>query len=356
MTTEYSTNPHLHADAERDDWMASVGYSAALAHETETTRLAARGGASAKRYLDNSAYDNDILDLSISAIHESETTTTQADFSIVQDTTLTSEFETTGFVQTRKDRDKYLVHAAHTRQITENLTASANYSRSIVEYEKGLGTPLYDYRYQVFGVSLSGDYSERISWGLSGTHSDYQASDIDYRSETQSLSASLSAELDDKSRLSGSFGYSLTEIDSPSLSSSEEQQDAFSYALSFSRDFEDFGIGINARRQEQPTGSGYVQTSEKLSAILRKEFSSRWITDLELSALRNSLGDTATSDEYRKLFTLDASCGYRITRDLSVKAFYQARKQQYTDNATSANSHTIGMSLIYNWPEKRFIH
>jgi hypothetical protein len=356
MTTAYVSNPHLHADDAKDDSLALVDYSAALSHETETTRLSAKGGVSATRYIDNSEYDNDIFDMTLSAAHETETGASQFDYSFIRDTTLTSEFETTGFVQTRKDRSKNLIHASHTQQISESFAAGATYSRSEVDYENGLGTPLIDYRYQVFSLNLLGNYSERIGWGLTGSFSDYQAPDADYQSETRLLSASFDAELDDKTKLSGSLGYSLTDIDSPSASADDDQQGALSYAFSLSREFEDFSMGINARRQEQPTGSGYVQTSEKLSADFHKDISPRWAADLKFSALRNNLNDAATSDEHRKLLVLDASCGYRITRDLSINAFYQARKQQYTDNDTSAHSHAVGLTLRYNWPEKSFLH
>jgi outer membrane protein assembly factor BamA len=351
MTTEYRTNPHLDTENAQDDSMALLDYSATLAYETETTRLAAAGIVSATRFLKNSEYDNDRLNLTLSAAHETETGLTLGELGTTRDNTLTSELETTGFVQTPIDRTNNFLAASHSMQLTETLAARADYSLTSVEYEKGRNTPLVDYRYQVISLNLSGEYSDSIGWSVRGSYSDFEAADTDYRSKTSTLGPSLSVQLDEKTKVSGSLGYSSTEIDSSSVSPDNRNKNSLNFAFSLSRDFEDFSMMISAKRLEQPTGSGYVQTTENLAAVFRKEISPQWTADLELGASRNSLDETGTSDEHRQLLSLVASTGYRVTQDLSIKGYYRVRNQQYTHSDTSATSHAVGLALSYSWPE-----
>jgi hypothetical protein len=355
MTTAYDTNRQLVSNDERGDLSARVDLSGALAYETETSKLAVRGNVSATRHEELQEYDNDIFDLTLSAAKQTEFSTSQVDFTAVRDTSLTSEFETTGYVQARIDRTKNLLVASHNHRINETLTAGAKYSLTDIDYDRGVGTPLVDYRYQVMQLSLSGDYSEQLGWGLSGSYSDFRAPDIDRQSDTASLSTSIIYYPDNKTRLSGSLGYSNTNTDYPSSSSSDDQG-TVNFALSLWREFEDFDLQLDANRLEQPTGSGHIQTVERVAANLRREITPRWSTRINLGASRYSLDDLGSSDNYRHLVSVTASTGYQITKEFSVNAFYRARDQWYSDNDDSAVSHAVGLELSYSWPEKNFTH
>lgn len=355
MTTAYDTNRQLVSNDERGDLSAHADLSGGLAYETETSKLGIRGSVSATRHEELQEYDNDIFDLTLSATKQTESSTSQVDFTTVRDTSLTSEFETTGFVQARIDRTKHLLVASHNHQITETLTSGAKYSLTDVEYDRGLGTPLVDYRYQVMQLSLSGDFSDQLGWGVSGSYADFRAPDIDRKSDTTSVTTSILYYPDDKTRLSGSLGYSITDIDSPYISSSENEK-TINFAFSMWREFEDFDLQLNANRLEQPTGSGHIQTVERVDANLRRKITPRWNTRINLGASRYSLDDLGSSDNYRHLLSLTASTGYQVTNELSVNAFYRARDQWYSDDDDSAISHAVGLELSYSWPEKNFTH
>jgi hypothetical protein len=355
MTSEYDTNKQMVSENERSDLSARVDLSGALAYETETMQLSARGGVAATRHADITEYDNDIIDLTLAAAKQTESSMSRVSFTTIRDTSLTSEFETTGYVQTRIDRTKNLFSVSHNRQITETLTAGAEYDLTDVDYDQVTGSPLVDYRYQAIRLNLSGEYSERLSWGLSGSYSDFRVPYIDRESETSSLSTSINYQADDKTRLAGSLGYSLTRTDSPS-SSTNDRQGTVNFALALSRKFEEFDLEFNADRLERPTGSGYITTVERVAANFRKEINPRWNARLNLGASRSSLDDPGGSDNYRRLVSVTASTGYQVTRELSINAFYRAREQWYSDNDASAVSHAVGLGLSYNWPEKVFAH
>jgi hypothetical protein len=355
MTTEYNTNRQLVSDDERGDLSARVDLSGGLAYETETARLSARGGISTTRYKELREYDNDVLDLTLSAVKQTESSISQIDLTAIRDTSLTSEFETTGYVQTRIDREKNQFVASHNHQVTETLTAGAEYSLTDIDYDQGIGTPLVDYRYQVMQLNLSGEISEQLGWGLSGSYADFRAPDINRKSETASISTSITYYPNSKTRLSGLLGYSLTDTDSPS-SSSDDEQGTLNFALSLAREFEDFDLRVDADRLEQPTGSGHIQTVERVTAGIGREVTPRWKTRLNLGASRYSLDDPGSSDNHRHLVSLTASTGYQVTREFSINAYYRAREQWYSDDNDSAVSHAVGLELSYNWPEKNFIH
>ncbi|WP_040854707.1 hypothetical protein [Thiorhodovibrio frisius] len=173
------------------DAQSSVGAVARaevkLGRRTEAGEVAINGGVSSHRYDAVSELNNTDGFLGLSSAYQLERSRFGLSTLIEYDSTLTSEVETSGYVQTNKRRTRLFVAPSWSYSLSNRASLGVGASYTDVSYQDVGQIPLYNYR--MTGGSLEGIYlwSERAQLISRLAYDHYEADGLGTSSDTIGL-------------------------------------------------------------------------------------------------------------------------------------------------------------------------
>lgn len=257
------------------------------------------------------------------------------------ESTLTSEFEYTGFVDTSIERRRSNWTGSWQRSAGERTSYRLLLERSDVDYQEAFLSPLVDYRYGVLQASLSQAVSERssLSVSVSRTRLDVPA----YRGRTTSIGLNADWDRRISETLKGRIGVGRFEAkaDGASAGNSGALLD-----LSLVKQWNAWDVTLSLGSDLQPTGRAALVREDTLSLRLRHALAPRTSFDLRLEDARVRTEASPLRREDRDFAWASWALHRRLGERTSLDAELRWRAQQFV-GADPAGGSAVIVSFSY---------
>lgn len=262
-----------------------------------------------------------------------------------RDTTLTSELEITGLVQTRKRRMAYYVAPSYTYALSPRNTLGWNLAYSSAEYENALFTGLVDYTFINGGLSWGYSWSEQTVISVAALASRMEAEKINNTLDSTGVQIQMDTNITERwgATLSGGFRHSESNRRGAGGSS-----DGWLANASMNRK-DEYGLWrVGLSRTVDPSGIGTLVQRDQLSLARDQALSPYWHL--------NARVHLASVEDVQRL-------GVRINRDYrsgslklsrvitpgwAIEMIYSYDWQQYARQTTEAERNIVMVGLRYD--------
>jgi hypothetical protein len=270
MEADWQENPRMqqHGNEEQVAGMAVV-------FDTAFTRKTALGGLSIRPRVDASSYPdaedlestNTFLDLSVN--RKGERSGWSLDTGLARDTTLATELETTGIVDTNRRQRRATLASAFHRNLSHRASIGGEIGGQEIDYVDTQNTDLVDYSY--LSAAVVGNFSASESTRFSATlrTNEFEAPDIAVRQRDYSLVAGVERIVSPNWSFGVNFGPSLVETESGDSDSGVLL--GFDVTASGQR----FGTKLSMLRSPLPTGRGVITSRDRLILSVSRALNER---------------------------------------------------------------------------------
>lgn len=359
-----------------------------LAVDSEDAKVELSG-----RYWYQTVTANDDYDASVKQVRwnysgSNERSALTLDLNVQHDTTLTSEFESSGLsLRDKKDRHVFQGELGYRWRLTERDQLSANFSDEQIRYINADNTGLSDYDTQSATVGFSRGLSERASIGTQLEYSVFDIPEVARITTSAPLQSRMSYETENiVAVVYGS--YSFNEQDSLTLqagfrtsrfyseqivyiastgdqigsSRSKDKGNGSVFNFGYRHQFDASSLQISLARNLMPNGSGIVIEQDSVSADLMHSISPRLSLNTTLSANQqqragadNEPGTDSISEDGRDFAQLIMSLRFAMTEDQDLSLELNERWQQFDTNETvEAESTAVFLRWYWNPARKTF--
>lgn len=342
MGTDYSDNPRLLTSGAESTSGLYADVSTAIARNTERWQWKLQPRWLSSRYSRDSLLDRDDQYLATSLLRVNEKSSWSIDVNLVRDSTLTSELDTTGLVQTNRRHDGATMNGTATLQLTERLSSGVQAAYLDNRYEDAQLTGLVDYNYRtstLFGAYQSSDLS---TWQLQARAGELRAQGRVDESTDADVTLRYQRTLDELWSMTASVGPSWVESDA-------DRTRGEVYSLSFSRRAERWNFSLAGVRELTPTGRGALTQRDRVSLSTRWRLRERLSTSMSLHGIRNvdvvGYFQTPVETQYGHV---DVRVDWTVTQSVAVALSLGASTQEREDRPDRASRHSAGVSIVWS--------
>jgi hypothetical protein len=350
MRLRYDDNIHFSVDNEEDDVVRYLSADAAFGVRTEISDVKFTLRLDDTRFRDNSQNDNSGQLLKLDSAYKLGRSLFRLNGSYELDSTLTSELETTGFVQEHKRRIKKSLSPSWSYDLTERASTQLGYSYTDVSYEDAELTSLSGYRYDSLFAALSYRMTELSQISATATASVYDSeSGTEY--DTRGLRFGFSSMLSET--LSTNLSVGVNRSSSSSNTAESTSDTGLTLDLSLKKSWEISSLSGTLSISESPSGDGMRHTT-KLGIGYNRKLSPRTTFSVNTSLIKNSSGGGRDDDsDDRRYVLFEPRLSWKATRWWTISTSYRYRAQEYTasDNGV-ARSNAIFINVAYVWPRE----
>jgi hypothetical protein len=351
MRLRYDDNIHFTVDNEEDDLVRYLTADAAFGVRTELSDVKFTLRLDDTNYRDNSEKDNSGHLLKLDSAYKLGRSLFRMNGAYEVDSTLTSELETTGYVQEHKRRVKKSLSPSWSYNLTERASTQLGYSYTDVTYEDAELTSLSGYRYDTLYASLTYLLSELSQISVTAIASDYEADRTGMEYDTRGLRLGFVSQLSETLSTSLSVGMDRS---SSELTGAESTSDTgLTLDLSLQKSWEISSLRGTLSMSESPSGDGMRHTT-KLGINYNRKLSPRTTFSVNTSLVENSSGGGRDDDsDDRRYVTFEPKLSWKATRWWTLSTSYRYRAQEYTaSNDGVARSNAVFFNLSYVWPRE----
>jgi hypothetical protein len=343
ITVEYNDNRRLVTQSSPE----VAGYIADAAvnvqRQSENWQIAVRPRLRSSRYRGDDTLDSDDQFVSGSLDVESERAALSIPVSYSRESTLTSEFESSGIVQVNKRRNLWAVDPQWSYALRDWLTAQVATSYSEAFYEDAENTGLQNYDYRSSSVGFSGDRHAEELWSVVVYWSDYRVPDDGRKTSTYGWQGSYSGAVSDALHWSVGLGTrrSTHRYDfSFPYSDITLKDDGWLANASITLDKSAVTWHGTIKRELQPSGSGYLQLSDKLTLDVRVPLREGTSLAAAVVLSRNEdLSGSPSAGQHRDYSRGEFALYHDLTETIRIRGAYVYSWQQYQgDKAASSNA------------------
>lgn len=300
-------------------------------------------------------FDSDEYGLDASWERSGLTWSVAADAGYAVDSTLTTEFETTGLVDAQKDREQQRAGANMTWYLSETTQMFVGGAWQDNKYEDAEQTGLVDFSYGVVSAGFSRALGSTQSVGVTVTADRFRTAGGDRKSTSQSVLATWSATPDPLWRLEAQGGVRRT----------EGERTLFFFGIPIAElDETDYGetgrvtitrqglrdrTNFLASRELRPGGGGTVFQQDEIELRHLRELTQRLSVSASVSYLRNEELGNGGGFSQRDLTTFEVGGGWKLTEDLRLRAGYAFRSRD-SERAGRAEENRVTLSFEYQFP------
>lgn len=167
MRADRVYNPYLEQNDPISLYAGRLSVQAPLHIEEETRSLVITPRLSGRRYDREKSLNGDETSLGLATLAESENAVWRLDGNVERASTVTSEWDDTGFVGARKWRIARALSPSVQWVATSGISLSLSGNHSEVRYSDSANTPLVGYDNTLVNASISREFNERVSGGFS---------------------------------------------------------------------------------------------------------------------------------------------------------------------------------------------
>lgn len=316
--------------------------------KTEISEISINSAAVVRQYFEESDLNTVDFYFDGLGVYRTERNAFQLKAQYILDSTLTSEEETTGFVQVQNRRTSWQLAPRLTHQLTERASVYADGSYRDVDYEDD-GRGFVDYTYGTLGAGTTYGLTERASLLGQLTYARYDAKDSARESDTFGVLAGVSYAFSETLGVVFTAGARRATTTDSVLGGGTEDETSTGgiFDLSVDKRYEIGSMRLSAYRRLNPSGSGDLL--DTLGATLRwdQRVSARWRWSLAANAYRNALPSGDTSNQDRDYFSIVPEMAYLLDEEWSISGGYRYRYQKYKQRADSAEANAVFFTLRY---------
>jgi hypothetical protein len=259
-----------------------------------------------------------------------------------RESTLSSEFENTGFVQTDVDRTQSGWSTGYVRQLGERGTYNFSAADVSVHYDKGFLSPLVDYSYRQiqtgYGRALDARSTLRIDVVAGSLSTEAWSDPVNNATLTASWAHQFSEVMLARVGL-GWFAVQRKGDNTP---------DSGGYALSFAveRAFDEWHLTVQGGRNLQPGGYGTLVREDRVDAHAERRLSERLSLGATLVAGRMLNEDLRLASDDRRYSYATFDVRWHWRPQLTWRFGVNGRRQQYQAGPL-ADSTAVTVSIVY---------
>lgn len=318
---------------------------------TETTDVNFNGGAASTKYSGEDDLDTNDFDIGVDATHRTEHDEFTFNMAIKRDSTLSSEVQSSGLMQSRKRRIEKNFALAWTRALSERTSLKLSYSHLDTDYKNAKNSGLTSYTYQAIGTVLSHSLSQKTVLTSTLTSSLYKVSSS-IKTRTKDVGLVVGINHDFSEIFSAGAGIGMRYAETLSRSTKKKNDTGYLLSANIKRTFEQMTIDGLFNRNVQPSGSGALLITDKLTVDAAYQLDERLSLHLGSSVYRNSSTDENDESRDRLFFSIQPKVRWKIARWWLVEGSYRYRRQRYDATGRTAASNAIFLSIRHVWPAK----
>ncbi|MBK1647121.1 hypothetical protein [Rhabdochromatium marinum] len=345
----YDDNVRLTSIDAQSSMGAIVRAETKFGRRTEAEEIAINSGISSRRYTGVSELDRTDGFLGLNAAYQLERSRFDLDMRIDYDSTLTSEVETSGFVQTNKRRTRISAAPSWTYSLSNRASLAFGTRYTDVSYEDVGLIPLYNY--QMTSSNLNGTYlwSERMQLFSRLTFDHYEADEVGTSSDTIGLLAGGAYAISERLSLTAMLGPRFATVETPTPFGSSENQDSTGMLvdISIEQRFNVGKLGLSGSQALLPSSSGDLVSTTSAGLALDYPFDSRWSLLLNANAYRNRNPGGEEDINDRDYVAVEPRLRHKLGDWWALDLGYRARYQKYTEQQESALSNAVFLNLDY---------
>ena len=341
--TEYSDNLELCPGYDQvvTGVIADLGFHAERADEQDVISLTPTLRSS--RYDSNEPLNSNDQLLSGTWSRNSERGTWRVDGGLTHDSTLTSELEISGLVQTRKRRLLRYLSPSYRYDISSRTSVTTDVNYTSVKYKDALYAGLVNYDYGRVDMGVSYQSSERVTLTETIYTARMNAPQIGNRTDTVGAQLQISSAVTEAWDGTFAFGaYSNHE----GIYGADRAGGLLNINLHEIDEKGEWRIGLN--RSIDPSGTGVMVQRDQLEVTREQRFDERW--SMRASAywvVNKDLQKIAVSQD-RRFRSTEIRVSRIIDPNWSMDAAYSYAWQRYAEQPAFAESNTLMLGIHYS--------
>jgi len=353
---EWSTQPWADASAEYSDNLQLIpGHSQGivggvmnagmrLKRADERGSLTVAPSLRATRYDSTEPLDSNDQDITGAWSRRGELGEWRMDAEWTRDTTLTSELEVSGLVQTRKRRLQRYLAPSFSYAVSPRSTLTVDAAYTAVAYGDAQFTGLVNYKYASTDLNWAYQWSEKttVTGTIYGTR--LKVAQLDSRTDTTGVQARLDSALSE--RWDGELSAGVRRSDGSGLAatvgkgwlmdiSATRKDEVGQWRLGVSRTVDPSGIGVLVQRDQWQ-----VTREQQLNDWWRGSAGVYWVINKDLQSV------AANQDRHYRYATLRLS--RVLTRTWRVDAQYSYAWQRYAGEIDHAERNIFMLGIHYS--------
>jgi len=343
----YDDNIRLTATGQDGVWGTVITPELKLAQRTEISEIALSGNLKFRHFSGEDQLDSNDQQVRLNSHRLTERGRWQFDAGIDRDSTITSELEDTGLVQTRRRRESVNLNPSWTHALSDQSDLKLAYAFTHVSYDGG--TSYVDYRYHDLSGTVVHQLDAKNQLSVTLSASRYSAPNIKSETDTYGLQAGVIHAFSETVRGSLLVGGRKSEAETETAGRSSGTG-ALLYAA-LEKELERTSFTGTLSKTVSPSGSGQLNESDRLAVKMHRELTAMMDFSLEVSGIRNKSGTGGVSSTDRKYYSILPSLHWRVSRWWRVAASYRYMRQKYDNSTTAAESNRAMVSVAYTWPK-----
>jgi hypothetical protein len=220
-----------------------------------------------------------------------------------RDNTLMAELQQTGVVLSFTQRNLWTANPTWSVGLTERLSWQLGYQFADAQYENGLRLGLVNYRVQGGNTALSYQATEQDQLQLTGEYVVFNAPQMRQRWKYYGIGVFLSHSFTDSltGTVSGGSRFVSSTQDIPGGSLTDRER-VWAFGAQLKKVFEQATMLVEARREINPSGFGFLLQTDRLGAIVSHNLSETVTMTLEGAIYRtNAIGLAAVTARFPEL-------------------------------------------------------
>lgn len=251
-------------------------------------------------------------------------------------------------VQTIVRRGQLRLRPSWTRALTRVTSLRLGYSLNMTTYSDEAGTALVDYGRQGIDAALIHQLSQKDQLTAGAVASYFEAPDRGTETDDYSIYATWGHKYSELLRGELALGLlsATTTVDGDEVAST-----GLLYEASLSKKARDLtNYRFTLGRRPYPSGRGTLVLSDYLRANMTRAVSPKLSLSAWAYAYRNQTLDFFGPSTDRTYYNIEAGFRWMITRLWSLDSSYRYRWQKFDEDADSATSNAVYLSVNYAWP------
>jgi hypothetical protein len=340
LSTAYTDNPRLVDEGGTSTGGAVGELGASVTRRTERLELSFEPKLRSARYEADETLDSDDQYLDVAMSYVTERSQWSAELDLTRDTTLTSELDSTGLVQTNRRHESIVFSGGPSVQLTERVSAGLQVSVLDHHYPEPEDTGLVDYQYRALAL-----FSETAASERSAVTVTLQGGELDGGGPTQQTR-------DATLRLGWTYQpYSLWTARvtaGPSYVDSQFGHDIGAvFDAELQRRGERWTVSVGGGRSLAPAGRGVLTQRDRVTLATNRRFTERLSAAMALQWIRNEdlVRDVSLAVDYRRL---DLNLSWRIAENWSVALALGATTLEREDRRADADGYRAALNLLWS--------
>jgi len=321
---------------------------------TEATDINLNGEAALRKYSGEDDLNTNDFDFGIDVTHRTERDKFIINAAVKLDSTLTSELQSSGLMHSRRRRIKKNFALSWIRSLSERTSLKLGYSHIDTKYRNSRNTGLSNYTYQVVEAMLSYALNQKTVLSSTLTSSLYKGQSSS-RTKTRDLGFMVGINHKFSETFSAGAGVGLRYADTEyktALLDDDNTDTGYLLSANIKRSYERTTIDGVFSRSVQPSGSGALLVTDKLTAEVDYKIDERLSLQLASKVYRNSSTDEDDESRDRTFFSIQPKIRWKAARWWRIEGSYRYRRQRYESTGRSADSNAIFLTARYVWPAK----